>query len=141
MTPQVRPACGRLEQAVVSQRLPSRSIDTSSKLDMALDDVAALAQPGGSRGGGRRGGGGAAVVRGGGRPPRGQGAAGAAAADGEEGPFNPYRNTGGRTHLAGASLQEIAAACDAERCACSPLPPRTPGPGSRALLADPHAAC
>ena len=78
-------------------------MDTSAKLDMALDDVAAAS------GGGRRG-----VVRGG-RPPKG-GGGGREAAPREDG-FNPYRNTAGRTHLAGASLQEIAAAPDEERCA------------------------
>ena len=79
-------------------------MNLSSKLDMALDDVAAA---GGSSGRGGR-------MRGG-RPPTGGGREGGSREDG----FNPYRNTAGRTHLAGASLQEIAAASDEERCAPS----------------------
>ncbi len=76
----------------------AEAMDTTEKLNMALDDI----------GGGRRRGarGPQRVVRGG-RPPRG-------AADDDD--FVPYRNTGGTRHLAGASLQQIAAASDAERC-------------------------
>jgi hypothetical protein len=84
-------------------------MDTSAKLDMALDDVAAAST--GGRGGRVRGG----------RPPKGGGGGGGGgreAAPREDG-FNPYRNTAGRTHLAGVSLQELAAAYDEERCACS----------------------
>ena len=94
-------------------------MDTTAKLDMALDDVAAAST--GGRGGRVRGG----------RPPKGSGGGGGGGRDTsarEEG-FNPYRNTAGRTHLAGASLQEIAAASDEERCAA-------PAPLSRAAPPD-----
>ncbi len=83
-------------------------MDTSEKLNSSLDDIAA----------GRGAGGRAPRVRGG-RPPRG-GTRGGAPADADDG-FVPYRHTGGRTHLAGASLKEIAAASDAERCATCQL--------------------
>jgi len=55
-------------------------MDTSAKLDMALDDV---------------------VVADGGRPPRAQGSG--------------FRNTAGKSHMKGATLQEIAQAPDDER--------------------------
>jgi hypothetical protein len=77
-------------------------MDTAEKLSMSLDDI----------GGGGRGG------RRGGRPPprRDNSRGGASRGRVTDDDFTPYRNTGGRTHLAGASLQEIAAASDGERC-------------------------
>lgn len=74
--------------------------DTAAKLDMELDDIV------GGSGGRVRGGGG--PVRRGGRPPKGGGVA-------KDGRDSPYRNTGGRTHLKGVSVQDIASAPESDR--------------------------
>lgn len=72
--------------------------DTAQKLDMELDDLVTDRGNGGKAPrGGRRGRGGEAREGG--------------ARD------EPYRNTGGRRHLKGATLQDIAAAPESERCA------------------------
>lgn len=83
-----------------SRRSYHTRLAMAEKLDMELDELVERGRGGKAPRGGGRG------VRRGGREAKGP----------AEAPEAPYRNTGGRRHLEGASLKDIALAPERDRC-------------------------